>query len=80
MLRDETAIPSSLNLGGVENTFVKYWDESAAAAVLEFKVDESAATQAPAAAGAPKEKEKKKKTKGTSTASYVLHDGLTYSR
>jgi hypothetical protein len=30
---------------------------------LEFKVDESAATQAPAAAGAPKEKEKKKKTK-----------------
>lgn len=67
MLRDETAIPSSLNLGGVENTFVKYWDESATVAVLEFKVDEPTVTQASAAtATAPKEKEKKKKTKGVS--------------
>ncbi|KAF8136243.1 hypothetical protein EV363DRAFT_1428656 [Boletus edulis] len=65
MLRDETAIPSSLNLGGVENTFVKYWDESATVAVLEFKVDESAATQVPAtgAMAAPKDKEKRKKVK-----------------
>ncbi|KAG6376046.1 hypothetical protein JVT61DRAFT_2014 [Boletus reticuloceps] len=65
MLRDETAIPSSLNLGGVENTFVKYWDESATVAVLEFKVDELAATQVPAtgAMAAPKDKEKRKKVK-----------------
>lgn len=81
MLRDETAISSSLNLGGVENTFVKYWDESATVAVLEFKVDELAMTQVPAAAtAAPKEKEKKKKAKGVSTPLWVLHDNLTCSR
>ncbi|KAJ8592767.1 hypothetical protein M405DRAFT_812161, partial [Rhizopogon salebrosus TDB-379] len=39
MLRDETAIPSSINLGGVEGAFVKYWDDSAMVAVLEFKVE-----------------------------------------
>ncbi|KAF8553408.1 hypothetical protein OG21DRAFT_1586867 [Imleria badia] len=62
MLRDETAIPSSLNLGGVENTFVKYWDESATVAILEFKVDEPATTQvSEAATVAPKEKKKKAK-------------------
>ncbi|KAG9318373.1 hypothetical protein JVU11DRAFT_463 [Chiua virens] len=67
MLRDETAIPSSLNLGGVEDTFVKYWDESATVAVLEFKVDEPAITQAPATATvAAKEKEKKRKAKDES--------------
>lgn len=69
MLRDESAIPSSLNLGGVEDTFVKYWDESATVAVLEFKVDEPAATQALAVTTvAAKEKEKRKKVKGMSTA------------
>jgi hypothetical protein len=36
MLRDETAIPSSINLG---RAFVKYWDDSAMVAVLEFKVE-----------------------------------------
>ena len=81
MLRDETAIPSSLNLGGAENTFVKYWDESATVAVLEFKVDEPAATQVPTTAVAPKEKEKRKKAKGASTALYLLSDAeLTCSR
>ncbi|KIM65095.1 hypothetical protein SCLCIDRAFT_561728 [Scleroderma citrinum Foug A] len=58
MLRDETAIPSSLNLGGVEDTFVKYWDESASVAVLEFKVEEPAQTLPSAPA-----KEKRKKAK-----------------
>ena len=62
MLRDETAIPSSLNLGGVDGTFVKYWDESATVAVLDFKVEEPLPAQTlPAPA---KEKEKKKKAKG----------------
>lgn len=65
MLRDETAITSSLNLGGVENTFVKYWDESTTVAVLEFKVDESAAIEAPAVPSGTREKEKRKKVKGT---------------
>ncbi|KAF9237667.1 hypothetical protein BU15DRAFT_88660 [Melanogaster broomeanus] len=64
MLRDETAITSSLNLGGVENTFVKYWDESATIALLEFKVDEPVPV---AAAAATKEKEKKKKVKDDAT-------------
>jgi hypothetical protein len=64
MLRDETAIPSSLNLGGVENTFVKYWDESATVALLEFTVEEPVPV---AAAAATKEKEKKKKVKDDAT-------------
>lgn len=81
MLRDETAIPSSVNLGGVENTFVKYWDESATVAVLEFKVDEPATTQASEVATASaKEKEKRKKVKGMSTVLYVLRGDLTCSR
>ncbi|KAF9228042.1 hypothetical protein BS17DRAFT_793613 [Gyrodon lividus] len=62
MLRDESAIPSSLNVGGVENTFVKYWDESATVSVLEFKVEEPVPTQGVAAA-VTKEREKKKKAK-----------------
>lgn len=64
MLRDETAIPSSLNLGGVEDTFVKYWDESASVAVLEFKVEEPAQTLPSAPA-----KEKRKKAKGIDLSS-----------
>lgn len=65
MLRDETAIPSSLNLGGVEGTFVKYWDESATVAVLEFKVEEPVQILvAPS-----KEKEKRKKAKGIELSS-----------
>ncbi|KAH7889808.1 hypothetical protein F5I97DRAFT_1847493 [Phlebopus sp. FC_14] len=63
MLRDETAIPSSLSLGGVENTFVKYWDESATVALLEFKVEEPVQTQLSVTAVATKEKDKKKKPK-----------------
>ncbi|KAL1743273.1 hypothetical protein HDZ31DRAFT_83514 [Schizophyllum fasciatum] len=58
MLRDEASITSSLSLGGLEGTFVRYWDENATVAVLEFKVELPAAV--PAAA---KEKEKKKRPK-----------------
>ncbi|KAL4064306.1 hypothetical protein V8B97DRAFT_1950461 [Scleroderma yunnanense] len=61
MLRDETAIPSSLNLGGVEGTFVKYWDESATVAVLDFKVEEPLPAQTQATAAPTKEKKKKVK-------------------
>ncbi|KIY51131.1 hypothetical protein FISHEDRAFT_38467, partial [Fistulina hepatica ATCC 64428] len=55
MLRDEASIKSSMSLGGVEGTFVRYWDESATVAVLEFKVEEPTQTTL------SKEKEKKKK-------------------
>ncbi|KAG2115341.1 uncharacterized protein F5147DRAFT_676957 [Suillus discolor] len=61
MLRDETAIPSSVNLGGVEGAFVKYWDESAMVAVLEFKVEEPAQPQVQPSTGPVKEKKEKKK-------------------
>uniref|UniRef100_D8PWB0 G-patch domain-containing protein n=1 Tax=Schizophyllum commune (strain H4-8 / FGSC 9210) TaxID=578458 RepID=D8PWB0_SCHCM len=58
MLRDEASITSSMSLGGLEGTFVRYWDENATVAVLEFKVEQP--VTAPAAT---KEKEKKKKAK-----------------
>ncbi|PCH38792.1 hypothetical protein WOLCODRAFT_136443 [Wolfiporia cocos MD-104 SS10] len=60
-LRDEACVTSTLSLGGVEGTWVRYWDEASTAAVLEFKVEEPA----PVVETAPKEKEKKKKAKGT---------------
>jgi hypothetical protein len=48
-----------MSLGGVEGTWVRYWDESSTVAVLEFKVDEPAhpTTQS-------KDKKEKKKAKG----------------
>ena len=57
MLRDEASITSSLSLGGLEGTFVRYWDENATVAVLEFKVEQPVAAPA-----ATKEKEKKNHT------------------
>ncbi|KDR73429.1 hypothetical protein GALMADRAFT_124505 [Galerina marginata CBS 339.88] len=56
--RDEACLSSTMSLGGVEGTWVRYWDESSTVAVLEFKVDEivQQAVQA-------KEKKEKKKTK-----------------
>ena len=66
MLRDETAIPSSINLGGVEGAFVKYWDDSAMVAVLEFKVEALPQPQIQASTGPTKEKKEKKK-KGAPT-------------
>ena len=59
MLRDEASVTSSMSLGGLEGTFVRYWDENATVAVLEFKVEQPVAAPA-----ATKEKEKKKKAKG----------------
>lgn len=59
--QDESCIPSSLNLGGIEGTFVKYWDEAATVAVMEFEID-PAAQQEAYGSGTKKEKEKKKKS------------------
>ncbi|KAK0459501.1 uncharacterized protein EV420DRAFT_269842 [Desarmillaria tabescens] len=60
MLRDDACIPSSLVLGGVEGTWVRYWDDSSTLAMLEFQV----AQPAPAAQTV-KEKKEKKKAKDT---------------
>ncbi|KAJ8078512.1 hypothetical protein PM082_012794 [Marasmius tenuissimus] len=57
MLRDEAALTSSMALGGVEGTWVRYWDESSTVAVLEFQV----AQPAQPATQTKDKKEKKKK-------------------
>ncbi|EMD34516.1 hypothetical protein CERSUDRAFT_67488 [Gelatoporia subvermispora B] len=62
-LRDEACLSSSLGLGGVEGTWVRYWDEASTAAVLEFEVEEP--VQNLAAAEQEKQKKEKKKVKAT---------------
>ncbi|KAF9821567.1 hypothetical protein IEO21_00413 [Rhodonia placenta] len=58
-LRDEACLMSSTSLGGVEGTWMRYWDEASTAAVLEFEVEEPVqSTPTPA-----KEKKEKKKAK-----------------
>jgi RNA-binding protein 5/10 len=59
---------SSLSLGGVEDTWVRYWDEAATAAVLEFEVEAAIQTSAPV-----KEKKERKKVKGTCHAFYSAY-------
>ncbi len=83
MLRDDACIPSSLVLGGVEGTWVRYWDDSSTLAMLEFQVAQPAPT-----VQTVKERKEKKKVKGhlhicplmiifiLSTASY-RHGGPT---
>ncbi|KAF5358221.1 hypothetical protein D9756_001815 [Leucocoprinus leucothites] len=65
--RDEACLTSSMSLGGVEGTWVRYWDESSTAAVLEFEVDEATQSASSAAKDKDKDKdkEKKKKLKGS---------------
>jgi RNA-binding protein 5/10 len=76
MLRDETAIPSSINLGGVGGAFVKYWDDSAMVAILAFKVETPSQPQVQASTGPTKEKKEKKK-KGVPADCSVLSQQLT---
>lgn len=65
LYQDESCIPSSLNLGGVEGTFVKYWDEASTVATMDFKVEEpKPETSAPA-------KEKKDKEKKRAKGMYI---------
>ncbi|KAF9066852.1 hypothetical protein BDP27DRAFT_979484 [Rhodocollybia butyracea] len=59
MLRNEACLTSSLALGGVEGTWVRYWDETSTVAVLEFQVS----TPQPAAPSVKEKKEKEKKKK-----------------
>jgi RNA-binding protein 5/10 len=49
-----------MSLGGMEDSWVRYWDESSTVAVLEFKVEEPAI--GPAQASTKEKKEKKKKS------------------
>ncbi|KAE9406483.1 hypothetical protein BT96DRAFT_1055206 [Gymnopus androsaceus JB14] len=58
MLRDEACLTSSLALGGVEGTWVRYWDETSNVAVLEFQV---AMPPPPTVQSGKDKKEKKKK-------------------
>lgn len=60
MYHDDTCIPSSSNFGGADGTWVRYWDESATVATMEFKVDEPQSRDEPAAAKEKKDKEKKR--------------------
>lgn len=60
MLRDEACLTSSLALGGVEGTWVRYWDETSNVAVLEFQV---AMPPPPTVQSGKDKKEKKKKGK-----------------
>ena len=55
----------SINLGGVEGTWVRYWDEASTVAQLEFKVEEPIQAQT---AIHTKDEKKKKKAKGTAAA------------
>ncbi|KAI0928096.1 hypothetical protein AcV5_005779 [Taiwanofungus camphoratus] len=59
-LRDEACVMSTASLGGVEGTWMRYWDEASTAAVLEFKVEEPVVQPVVAPV---KEKKDKKKTK-----------------
>ncbi|KAF8061457.1 hypothetical protein FPV67DRAFT_1609202 [Lyophyllum atratum] len=56
--RDDACLTSSMSLGGVDGSWVRYWDESSTVAVLEFKVEEAAQSTQPA----KEKKEKKKKS------------------
>lgn len=62
-LKDDSCIPSSMALGGLEDAYVKYWDEGSMIAVLEFQVEQSAKS---AQEQINKEKKEKKK-KGPSS-------------
>ena len=62
-LRDEACIASSLGLGGLEGSWVKYWDDSSTTAILQFEVKPSIPTIVQSA----KVKKDKQKYKGPQT-------------
>lgn len=78
--RDEACVPSSLSLGGAEGTWVRYWDESATVAVLEFEVDEPAHSASTTEKDKDKEKEKKKRVKSKNQLIQLLADYLSQSK
>ncbi|KAG6850456.1 hypothetical protein H0H93_012877 [Arthromyces matolae] len=73
--RDDSCLRSSMTLGGVDDTWVRYWDENSTVAVLEFKVEEpSQSTQI-----ADKKKEKKKKSEVEAQPTPVAPSALPVS-
>ncbi|KZT03405.1 uncharacterized protein LAESUDRAFT_659918 [Laetiporus sulphureus 93-53] len=60
LLRDDACLMSTSSLGGVEGTWVRYWDEASTAAILEFKIEEMVQPIPTQTA----ERDKKKKSKG----------------
>lgn len=62
--RDEACLMSTSSLGGMEGSWVRYWDESSTVAVLEFKVEEPVQPSAQT-----KDKKDKKKMKRKSDLS-----------
>lgn len=58
-LKDDSCIPSSMALGGLEDAHVKYWDEGSMIAVLEFEVEQSTKTGQEQTNKEKKEKKKK---------------------
>lgn len=68
MTKDDAALISSLALGGMEDTWVRYWDETSMVAVLEFEV----AAPQPVPEAQTKEKERKKRSKGSFLTSSEL--------
>ena len=62
--KDDNAISSSLNLGGVEQTWVKYWDEASMLSVLEFDFAEPIHQE-------PETKEKEKKEKRRAKGTFI---------
>ena len=69
LYQDETCVVSSINLGGVEGTWVKYWDENSTVAMIEFEVAEPQQTQEQQQS---KEKKEKKRVKGMCTNNHSL--------
>ena len=57
-LKDDSCIPSSMALGGLEDAYVKYWDEGSMIVVIEFEVEQSTK---PGQELANKERKEKKK-------------------
>ncbi|KAF9562135.1 hypothetical protein CPC08DRAFT_742238 [Agrocybe pediades] len=64
--RDEACLASTTSLGGAEGSWVRYWDETSTAAVLEFKVEDPVHESSHS-----KEKKEKKKNKETQAKSSV---------
>ncbi|KAH8108485.1 hypothetical protein DFH11DRAFT_1633133 [Phellopilus nigrolimitatus] len=58
--QDDSCAPSSLNLGGMEGTWVKYWDEGSSLAVMDFRVEESGYERQATTVKEKKDKDKKK--------------------
>lgn len=60
-LRDEACMMSSMALGGVEEQWVRYWDEGSTVVVLEFEVAEPVQQ---ASVAPMKDKKERRRAKG----------------